>query len=65
MQISTIFLQIEDQTESDFVSELLLRQVSDSDDLDDVGPVWTGGIVNTAAGKTFMLWHSSRETSFF
>ena len=55
-------VQIEDQTESDFVSELLFREASD---FEDDSPFWTGGIVNTAAGKTFMLWHSSRDQYAF
>ena len=38
--------------------ELLLREAGE---FDDEGPFWTGGIANTAAGKTFLLWHSSRE----
>ncbi len=44
-------LQIDDQREGDFVSELLLSMD------ESVGPVWTGGVLSAAAGKTFALWH--------
>jgi hypothetical protein len=52
-------VQIEDQKEADFISELLLTMD------DSIGALWTGGILNTAAGKTFLAWHHTKTPITF
>ncbi len=51
-------VEINDQPENDFVSELILMS-------NPLPNVWSGGVVTTVAGLYFGIWHQSQNSIAF
>ena len=53
-------MEVDTQTEANFLNEWLRFQGAHNDDEDESSQVWTGGVSDTAAGRSFLFWHHSR-----